>query len=372
MKILYLANARIPTSRAYGLQIMKTCEALEGAGAQIELVVPARKVKTADDAFDYYGIKKCFEISTLRVPDLLVYGPLGFFLGAVLFVERARFMRSFATADIIYSRDALVLFQLLLIGRPLVFESHLPPSLISTIVARRVSGLVVISQGLKDAYVAAGIAQSKIVVAADAVDEDLFKGVANKMQARETLGLSPSESIVLYAGHLYPRKGADTLAAAAALLPDIKFVFVGGTVEEVAFFRQKWGGLHNVVIVGHVVHETIPFYLRAADVLVVPNSGKDLDASRFTSPMKLFEYMLAEVPIVASDVPALREVLSENMAFFATPDSPEAFANSIKECLGSPEEAARRAGAAYEHVKSFTWNTRAHTIHSFIRPTSPT
>jgi len=63
MKIIYLANIRIPTEKAHGLQVMKMCQAFQGAGADIKLVVAKRKNPKFEnmDVFDYYKIKYVHE-----------------------------------------------------------------------------------------------------------------------------------------------------------------------------------------------------------------------------------------------------------------------------------------------------------------------
>ncbi|MBI3572127.1 glycosyltransferase [Candidatus Kaiserbacteria bacterium] len=367
MRLLYIANARIPTPRAYGLQIMKTCEALQAAGAAVELVLPSRSVRMIDDPFAYYGVRARFPLRTLRVPDLVSSGPLGFFISTLWFAERVRFLPSFFDADVMYSRDALVLLQYLLLGRTLIFEAHASPSFVSTLVARCARRVVVISHGLRDAYVSAGIMPGKIIVAPDAVDERLFDLVQDRGAARSSLGLPVDERIALYAGHLYSRKGADTLAAAAELLPGTRFVFVGGTSADVAAFQHRWRKFSNITIVGSVAHEQIPLYLRAADILVVPNSGRDEDAARFTSPMKLFEYIASGTPVLASDVPALREILSEENATLVSPDDPAAFARGITEILSYPEDAHARAARAQELARHYSWKNRAELILQSLR-----
>ena len=57
MKILYIANARIPTEKAHGFQICKMCEQLSLQGAEVELIVPKRKNKITQDVFQYYDLK---------------------------------------------------------------------------------------------------------------------------------------------------------------------------------------------------------------------------------------------------------------------------------------------------------------------------
>jgi len=368
MKIIYIANVRLPTEKAHGIQIMKTCEAFAKAGVEIELVVPTRHNKLTADPFTYYGVlENSFRLVTLRVPDLIRYGRLGFLVSSIWFSERARWSKLFWTANIIYSRDALVLAQYILLGRKLVFEAHAKPSFISRIVARRAYRVVVISHALREEYVATGVPRERIIVAPDAVDEHLFDTVPLKNEVREILKLLLLQHIVVYTGHLYARKGADTLAEAAGRIPDTLFVFVGGTIEDIARFKKRWGSHENISIVGHVAPERVPFYLRAADVLVIPNSGKSEDTARFASPMKLFEYMASGVPIIASNLPSIREILDDSLAYFFAPDDPESLSRAIGKVLGNYEEAKRRGASACAAVEKYSWQKRAQSILDFIK-----
>ncbi len=73
MKMIYLANARIPTEKAHGLQIMKMCEAFKNEGVDLELVVANRKDNQLEDIepFEYYGIKNKFRIKKLWLLDIV-------------------------------------------------------------------------------------------------------------------------------------------------------------------------------------------------------------------------------------------------------------------------------------------------------------
>lgn len=365
MKITYVAHVRIPTERAYGIQIMKTCEAFAHEGQAVTLVAPERSQR---DPFKYYGVStEAFAFFEVPNANFLRYGALGYMLSSVLFAFKTSSLPEIEQADIVYSRDYLTLlfYRFFRVRAPLVYEVHSKPSFLRTFIARRVKKVVAISKALQSDYVAAGVSRYQIVIASDAVDENFFEGISNKNALRKELCLPLKQEVVLYAGHLYPRKGAATLAAAARYLPNTLFAFVGGTRHDVTQFRAKWGGIENIRIEGHVAHPLVPKFLRAADVLVLPNSGLNTDSALYTSPMKLFEYMLSGVPIVASDVPALREVLGDESACFVKPDNPVALAEGIKKAL-SPH-GVRCASKAHELAQLYTWNNRAKIILLSLR-----
>ena len=367
MKILYIANIRLPTEKAHGIQIMKMCEAFARAGHDVELVVPTRRTPITEDAFAYYGVEKIFKITTLRTPDFVRFGRFGFLFSALCFSERVRWLKQFWSADIVYSRDAFVLAQYVLLGRRTVFEVHSSPSRLSKFVSRMADSVVVISNGLKEAYVSSGIPEKKIMVAPDAVGTHLFDNVLLRESEREKLGFPKDEKIVVYTGHLYARKGVDVLADAATYLQNVRFFFVGGTLDDIEQFRSRWGNQKNIHVTGHVEHAQVPRYLRAADVLVIPNSAKNKDSKYFTSPMKLFEYMASGTPIVASDVPAIREILNERSAFLVEPDNPRLLAEGIKNILKDYSFASTISKQALEDAKNYTWQKRAESILDFIK-----
>jgi glycosyltransferase involved in cell wall biosynthesis len=361
MKIHYIAFARLPTEKAHGLQIMKTCEALAEQGAEVELVIPGRKTAIARDPFEHYGVKKNFTLTTLGTPDLVRWGFLGFLASLFWFAEAVKWRKAFSRADIVYSRDALALFQYIFLGRKLVYEAHQKPTFISRFVARQAWRVVAISKGLKDAYITAGVRQEKVIVAPDAVDEHLFGHVVSKADARRALGLALEAKVVLYAGSLRPEKGAETLAEAVPLVPGALFMFAGAVNPS----RAEYWSRVPARFLGQALHEKVAECMRAADVLVIPNSARDDDAARYGSPMKLFEYMASGTPIVASDVPAITDVLPRDAAFYTKPDDPSALAAAITEAFTS-SDAPARAARALALSKEHSWRARvAHILEGF-------
>src|SRR5687768_11553111 len=86
MKIKYIANIRLPTEKAHGVQIMKMCEAFALAGADVELIVPRRRSIIHEDPFTYYGVRKNFSITKLFTVDLIGVIPrLGFWVESIFF-----------------------------------------------------------------------------------------------------------------------------------------------------------------------------------------------------------------------------------------------------------------------------------------------
>ncbi len=400
IKLIYLSNLRLPTEKAYGLQITKMCEAFVGAGVDVELVYPYRKNPIKADIFDYYSIKKIFKIKKIPSLDFYLFGAfdkitvgLKSFISAVVLVFYVLFQRS----DVIYSRDELVLFLISFFKKNIVFETHRYSPKRNFFYGRFKNlgiKIVVISEAIKKEFLKFGFNEKNILIAHDGVDLKEFDLSIGKEEARKKIGLPLDKKIAMYTGHLFEWKGASVLLETARLVRDVGvvrdvrneeynsnkrsdptseaiqldqplFVFVGGTEYDIKSFKEKAEELDNVLILGHKPHQDIPVYLKAADVLILPNSAKE-KISSYTSPLKLFEYMASSRPIVASDLPPIREVLNENNSILVKPDDLEALAEGIKLVLANAELAERISNQALKDVQSYTWQKRASAITDFL------
>jgi len=167
---------------------------------------------------------------------------------------------------------------------------------------------------------------------------------------RQSLGIAPSGRVVLYSGTFEVYQGLPELIAAIPLvreqMPDVTFVFVGGEGTEselaTAVPHMESGALR--VVTRQPRHE-MPAFLAMADVLVSARAyGGNL-------PLKIFDYLAASRPIVATDIPTHRTVLTEERAVLVAPRT-DALAAGIVSVLSDPARAARLAAAARQYAKT--------------------
>lgn len=382
MKILYLANIRVPSQKAETLQIMKMCEAMAKNGNYVELVVPRRRNPQLknEDPFEFYNLEKNFTIRFLPLIDFMAWqkmlGSLAFKLNYWLFARVSSIYARLVMTDVIYSRDWRTLQLLRRNKKNLVFELHdyrekdlwgylsIEPSC---------KKIVVISNGLKNKLVKSGISSEKIIVAPDAVSLEEFDFSLTPPKAREAVNLPGDVPLIVYTGGLYEWKGIYTIIDGFALFKkrqkDARLILVGGMEEDVSMVKNyiMEKEITGVMLTGYRPYTELPLYMKAADVLILGDSAK-FDISReYTSPLKLFQYMAAKRVIVASGTPAIHETVDSQSAWLFTPDNVESLSFVLTNAFENQKESQAKVKQAYEIVKEFTWIQRAKNIISSIK-----
>lgn len=384
-RIHYVANVRLPSERANAYQILLQCDALQARGADLTILAPKRhnRFKLGDDEVAaYYGLRQRAPIERLfsldaidRVPPRLQRVP--FLIQSASFAYQVRRRLAKDQASVVYSRDPWTVALLARDASPafdLFYEVHdLPQNekrrrqLMDAL--GRCRGVVAITEGLREDVVAGGVPAEKVCVLPDGFDPARFSSLPTRDAAREKLGLPKDRPLAVYTGHLFPWKGAHVLVDAAAATDAFDAVLVGGREED----RQRIdrqvqsSGAKNIHQIPPVPPAEVPAYLAAADVLVLPNSGKERISARYTSPLKLFEYLASDRPIVASDLPSIREVLTDGEnAVLAAPDDASALRYAIEGVLKDSNQGRALAAKARKDAAGYTWDARADGILRFV------
>ncbi len=178
----------------------------------------------------------------------------------------------------------------------------------------------------------------------------LAPSVGADASLRAELGIAPRAPVVVYAGTFEPYQGLDLLLGAVQrvveAVPDAVFVLVGGEGAPAEAMRREVSRrkLNGAVrVLGRKPRVEIPAYLAMADLLVSPRSYGD------NLPLKVFDYLAAGRPIVATDLPAHRALLDESRAVLTEPTA-AGLAAAIIELLLAPSRAAQLATAAREYA----------------------
>lgn len=379
--LYYVSNSEFPGKEAHTIQQMRMCEAFQRAGVNVRLLHPSHGRSNDGvqwkDVADYYGLETEFEVQTLpsfqdRVNLLPQVGMLSMAGPMASYLALKTLTGAIGCSDVIYGRNYYPLlffceFRKLLPDNrhpPVVFEHH---DMFSTWWRERffdsIDGLVSITRTLEEATQKTyDISSEQCLVAPDGVDLAPYETISQE-EARMRLSIEPDERIVMYTGQLYPSKGVDVLARAATDI-DATVYIVGGFEDDIERVRRAGKDADNLIFTGFVEPSDIPTFQVAADILVAPYTTEARD---YLSPLKLFEYMAAGRPIIASDLVVLREVLSEGEnAALVPPEDAGALASTVNSVLQDGERYDTLAQGARADVGLYTWDQRAKRILSFL------
>lgn len=373
MKIKYITNVRIPTERAHGYAIMKMCESFSLSNIDINLIVPEKQnSELKENPFDYYGIQKIFKITKIPSFDFLgnnlSFGKIFYWLDFLSFIFSIRMKNVIEKDDILYTRDFTLAYFFPKKNFSCLELHNIPKKhLWLKESCKKVNLIFVLNNNIKKELVELGIPENKIFIFSSGVDLKDFDLNITTEEARKKINLPIDKKIIMYTGHLYKWKKIDTLADVAIKMPENIFCFIGGVDPEISFYKEKYKNVKNILWIEFVKREYIPFYIKSADVLVLPYTKNENISSKYTSPLKLFEYMASKKPIVASDLSSTREILNESMCVFCEPDDVNSLEISIKKILSDENLAKNISENAYKNSFKYSWKNRAEKISLIIK-----
>lgn len=353
---------------------MKMCQAFADNGNEVVLLAPNKQKqyeKNVIDVYDFYGVRENFTIKKLWYPN--IKGGAFFYIFSIIF-----YLIKNNSYNLVYGRFVYGCFFASLLKNNTIYESHAPifeetkyglwffKQLIKSLYFNK---LVVISQALKNIYLESGLINcEKIQVAHDGADE-----VQNFHSKINLLG-DVKNFKVGYVGHLYKGKGIEVIASIADKVQhDVEFHIIGGNEKDINLWKKKVNN-GNVFFYGYVPHKKVSNYINSLDICLLPNQKvvfaagakiKGMNISRFTSPLKIFEYMSHQKAIIASDLPVLREILNKKNSILVECDNITEWVKAIEKLkdLKIREEIARQA---FRDFKNYSWKNRALNLISLI------
>jgi len=381
MKIAVITNSRIPSLTANSIQAMKVTQALMQLGHEVCIFGPRETGEVSSEMLlTHYG---------LRLAPRLELLPSEGYLKRFDFIFHAQRAAKRFGADLIYTWLPQSAVVGLWSGYPVVLEMHGDVSgtmgawwMCQFWKANGNKVMTVTTSALRNALERSTNMQFKnesLLIAPNGVELEKYVELPNPAEARRQLNL-PEAQTVGFTGHIYPGRGADLLFELAGQMPQVNFLWVGGTPDLVEFWRSKLTSakMTNVTMTGFVNHERIPLYQAAADILLMPysrsisaSSGQDI--AEVINPMKMFEYMASGRAIVSADLTSIREVLNEGNAVLCEPVDEGHRALGVGlwkaaiESLLADESRRRELGEqARKDVEHFTWVKRAENILKVI------
>ncbi len=273
--------------------------------------------------------------------------------------------------QLVHSRDWNFVKTAIKSGIPAIYEHHhhekkrFEPEIVHSPLLKIA---VTVAEPVRESMIQGGMPPEKVITLHNGFNSQFL---IREPEAAETwrrkLLTEDRQHLVVYAGGLNAFKGVDLLIEVATQLPDVQFALAGGNDKQVAAYQQLIAEQQasNVKLLGFLPQNELTALLQSADVLAHPHlSGEE---ATFTSPLKLFDYMASGTPIVATEIPPLKEFkASAAVAAWCEPDHPGAFAQCIQQVLQNCPRRAEGHQRSMEYVNQFSWGNRIEKIMSYV------
>jgi len=392
-EIVYFGGFKLPDRKARGVHAVLSCASLARAGIPVTMLLRACPKDPVEalapyDVIPGPGLRILSGLNT-KTGRLFGKGAGLKALTLAALLPRGREKRVVYTMDYPGLRIARSLFRLRrILGFRFVFELH---NLTSTVLREEAERWARIPKrhdqlsrraekaGKVEAYcyprMDGLVANSRGTLAAV---EDTFGAPAHRIAlpngvdlARFQVADETPDVDLLYTGSLDGWKGVDTLIDALGLFEGVRLRVAGfgepQVVEDFLERARRQGVRDRLDFLGYRPHREIPGLLARTRIVVVSTSGLSREGKRFTCPMKVLEAMGAGKPIVAADLPTIRELMDhEKEGLLFKPDDAESLARAIRKLLDDEGLSVRLATAARKRAEGYTWRQRTKRLIQFL------
>jgi len=229
-------------------------------------------------------------------------------------------------------------------------------------VLKEADKIVVVSNATGNYVLSLGADPEKIRVLHNGVDVNRFSPLTGvKDEMRKKLGISKDSSVALTVRRLVYKNGIDTLIESAkkAIKKNPRLVFLvvgkGPDFEKVKEKIEQLGIQKNFRLTGFISDEDLPFYYNAADFFVLPSkSGEGL-------PLVALEAMACGVPVIATNVGGISEIIKEGSGKLVPPSNPDSLAEVILEFSHRELSALRKDLRAMIEQK-YSWDKNVEKL----------
>tara|TARA_B100000965_G_scaffold387574_1_gene391138 strand:- start:255 stop:1370 length:1116 start_codon:yes stop_codon:yes gene_type:complete len=369
MRIGYIFNSSLPSSNPGSLQVIKTCEALIKHNNQVDLITPNTGLNVSIKNF--YNLKK---IPTIHKLKIFRQFPIGvkyylFSIFAVLYSIKFKF-------DIIITRNPFTLFVLCLLKKKAIVEFHHDFSVESRIVRflfykfkilnnKNIIKIIAITENVKKFLIKDfKIDPNRIEVIASATD---LKFKFFKLKNKKKLNVG-------YFGSLEQGKGSDFVCKLSKLDTKNNYFVYGGSIEKVKSIKNNYNNI-NLTISSYKPYGELSKYISTMDILLMPSNKNIIKAtggvgnlSKFTSPLKLFDYLASGKLIITSKLNVINDIIKNNVNCIMIENlKPINWLKEINSVLLNLKKINRLKKGAFNLSKKYTYYKRAEAILKNIK-----
>lgn len=215
-----------------------------------------------------------------------------------------------------------------------------------------IDAITCVSEELKEVMIEWGADPEKIYCHPNTVDFDRFKPLS-KTECRKRMNIPPDVPVILFTGYFTKNKGIHQVLKTLDDLSDlgVKGVFIGrGPVQPVG---------ENILHAGPVPNRELPFWLNAADLFVLPTTREGYCNA-------INEAMACAVPVISSDIPAVRAQVGEDGGLLIPPGLQEELTRSVRKLIEDPGLRKQLGESALNKIKTEQDASRALNILKWL------
>lgn len=367
MKIIYPHNQKMMLKRAHDVLVMNTCHALANIGTSVHLII-GKTSKNKQLILDHYGLTDYSNLYIHQIPILRGriswHGIYNFFCLMRLFNIKIN-----EKPDLIYLSERKLCHFLLKYKKkiqiPIIYEVHelhapnyQKPDLMESAIFTCVDAIITTTDALKEAI--SNIYSPSI--------DCFIVPLATKTGFQNNNVFNPTKRTffrLFYIGQLYPLQGVEIAIEALSLLPsNITLDIIGGNDHHISALKNiaiRLNVISKVKFHGFVKPDQVFKIAQQADAFLIPSlpEGK----MPYVSHTKIYEYLSFGRPIVASDLPSIKEVIKDQITcLLFRPGDPKSLAETIFKIYQNDNLAKTLSLNALNESKNYTWELRAKKL----------
>lgn len=367
MRICYITNSAIPSKSANSIATAKICEAFAELKNDVILII--RNITNSKNIFRFYGIKHKFKIKKIKYFDKFPLG-IKYYLFSIISIIKSLDFKP----DLYITRNFFTCFLLVLLKKKVIIEIHHDLESESRIVkylvkftkflnSNYVKKIITITNGVKHEYVSKGYTDQKkiLLLPSGSSLKNIFK-----------FNLKKKKFKIGYFGSLYKSRGIDLIFKLAKIDKDNDY-FLYGDLNQISKSKIQ-NHSKNLIINDHIPYNKIPNVLAKMDILLIPYvssitvSGDVGDITKYTSPLKLFDYLCVGKIIVCSEYDVLKEIIknNKNAIFIKNYKNPYSWKNELSKLKNQKSKQFIISKNNYLLGKDYSLKKRAQLILNSI------
>jgi glycosyltransferase involved in cell wall biosynthesis len=333
----------------------RVCRVIKGPGVRV-----VRPGILKFPLLDYFSMIFTHEVEIRRQivefkPDIMVgMGILNTFI-AILIAKQHKIPFMYYVID---AWHTLIPFKRLrFLGR--VLESY---------TLKRSDVICVINEELKRYAIQLGAQPSKVHVIRAGIDKNHFKPDMDGSATRQKLGIGKKDVVLFFMGWLYSFSGlkevAKELVESRQAYPEVKLLIVGegDLYNELRRISQGCSS-KQIILVGRQPYESIPQYIAAADICLLPAYNNE--TMRSIVPIKLYEYMACGKPVISTRLQGVVKEFDDDNGVLYVDEPTDVLKRAIELC-NDGESLGEHATKAKKFVEKYSWDEISDGFESIL------